>query len=71
MLKTLTYLISNHLGLLAKDIKHTALQCLFILGESVLLPGVVKDASIKVVSCHAALKEAQTSPVVWLLFEPK
>ena len=59
MLKqTPTYLIDSHLRLLAKDIEHTALQRLLIFREPVLLPGIVEDASIKIVSRHAALKEA-------------
>ena len=34
------------LGLLADDVEHTVLESLFIFGEPVLLPGVVKDARV-------------------------
>ena len=57
------------LGLLADDVEHTVLESLFIFGEPVLLPGVVKDATIKLVSLHAAFEEVDTGAVVWFLFE--
>ena len=54
-----TYLSrGRYLLFLADDVEHTVLQRLLILGEPVLLPGIVKDASIKVVSHHATFKEA-------------
>ena len=60
---------SGSSGLLANDVEHTVLESLLILGEPVLLPGVVKDASIEVVSLHAALEEADASAIVGLLLE--
>lgn len=56
-------------GLLADDIEHTVLEGLLVLGEAVLLPGVVEDAAVKVVALHAVLKKAEADPVVGLLFE--
>jgi len=57
------------LRLLSNHIQHTVFKGLFVLGEPILLPGVVKDATIKLVSLHAAFEEVDTGAVVWFLFE--
>ena len=57
--------------LLADDVQHAVLESLLVLRQSVLLPSVVKDSSIEVVSLHALLKEANASSIVRLLLELK
>ena len=54
---------------LTDNVKHRAFERLFIFAETVLLPGVVEDSSIKIVTLHTLIKEADTSTVVGLLFE--
>lgn len=56
-------------GLLADNVEHTVLEGLLVLGEAVLLPGVVVDAAVQVVPLHAVLEEAKAGPVVGLLLE--
>ena len=55
--------------LLSDHIQHTVLEGLFVLGEPILLPCVVKDAAVKLVPLHAAFEEIDTSAVVRFLFE--
>ena len=55
--------------LLADDVQHAVLESLLVLRQSVLLPSVVKDSGIEVVSLHALLKEANASSIVRLLLE--
>ena len=57
------------LWLLANNIEHAILECLLVLGQPVLLPGVVKNATVKVVPSQARLEEADAGPVVRLLLE--
>ena len=58
-----------HAGLLANDVEHGVLECLLVLAEPVLLPGVVKHAMVEAVTSHARLKEVDTLAIVWLLLE--
>ena len=60
---------STILRLLSDHIQHTVFQCFFVLGEPILLPGVVEDATVKLMSLHAAFEEVDTSAVVWFLLE--
>lgn len=55
--------------LLADDVEDAILECLLVLRKPILLPGVVKDTGIEVVSLHALFEETDASPVVWLLLE--
>jgi len=55
--------------LLANDVEHAILECLLVFRQPVLLPGVVKNATVKVVPSQARLEEADAGPVVGLLFE--
>ena len=55
--------------LLSDNIQHTVFQCLFVLGEPILLPGVVEDATVELMSLHAAFEEVDTSAIVWFLLE--
>lgn len=55
--------------LLANDVEDAVFECLFVLGQPVLLPSVVKDATVEVVPSNARLKETVASPVVGLLFK--
>ena len=55
--------------LLANDVQHAVFESLLVLRQSVLLPSVVKDSGIEVVSLHALLKEANASSIVRLLLE--
>lgn len=58
-----------NLWLLADNIEHGFLQRFLVLLKAVLLPCVIKDPSIEVVSRHALVKEANASLVVGLLLE--
>lgn len=51
--------------------EHTVFESFFVFLKPILLPSVVKDASIKVVSRHTILKEADAGLVVGLLFKPQ
>ena len=55
--------------LLANDVQDAIFERLFVLGQPVLLPGVIKDTAVKVVPLHAGVEEADASPIVGLLFE--
>jgi len=55
--------------LLANDVEHAILECLLVLGQPVLLPSVVEDATVEVVPLHARIKETDASPIVGLLLE--
>ena len=55
--------------LLPDHIQHAVFEGLFVLGEPVLLPGVVEDATIELVPLHAAFEEIDTRAVVRFLFE--
>ena len=55
------------LGLLVDDIHQTVLEGFLVFGESVLLPCVVKDCSVELVTVHAVLEEADASLDVGLL----
>jgi len=57
------------LGLLVDDAHQTALESLFVLGESILLPGVVEDCSVELMTVHAALEEADACLDVGRLVE--
>ena len=50
-------------------VEDAVFECLFVLGQPVLLPSVVKDATVEVVPSNARLKETVASPVVGLLFK--
>ena len=54
---------------LTDNVKHRAFERLFIFAETVLLPGVVEESSIEIVTLHTLIKEADTSTVVGLLIE--
>ena len=58
-----------HLWLFPDDVHHRVFESLFVLAQSVLLPGEVHDSSVEVVASHAALKEPCALTVVWLLLE--
>lgn len=62
-------LFSLHARLLPDDIEHRILQRLFVLAQTVLLPGVVKHAVVEIVSLHAAFKVVKALTVVGLLFK--
>jgi len=55
--------------LLADDVKHAVLEGLLVLAQTVLLPGVVKDAMIEVMSLHATLEVLKALAIVGLLLE--
>ena len=55
--------------LLLDDVKHTVLEGLLVLRESVLLPSVIEDARVLIVPRHTTLEETNASPVVWLLLK--
>lgn len=57
------------LGLLSNDIEDTVLQGFLIFAETVLLPSVVLDFDVEVMSGHARLEEADHGFVVGLRFE--
>ena len=59
------------LWLFADDIEHAIFQGFFIFGQPVLLPGIVKDARILLVSGHTAFKKVDTGAIVGLLFKLK
>ena len=42
-----------NLRLLSDHIKHTVFECLPVFVQSVLLPGVVEDFGVQIVSLHA------------------
>ena len=46
----MTYLWCRCLRLLADDVEHAVLESLLVLAQAVLLPSVVEDAPIEVVS---------------------
>ena len=50
---------------------HTVFKRFLVLAEPVLLPSVVHDARVKIVTYHARVKETDTGSVVGLLFELK
>jgi len=52
-----------------KNAEHLCLQRLLVLLQSVLLPGVVKDFTVKIVTSHAPLKQPNHVLVVRLLLE--
>ena len=55
--------------LLADDVEDTVFEGLLVLGQPVLLPGVVEDPAVKIVPLQARLKEANASPIVRFLLE--
>ena len=56
-------------GLLSDNVQYTVLEGLFVLAQPVLLPGVVVNVAIEVVSPHAVDEETFAGSVVGLLFE--
>ena len=57
--------------LLSDHVEHTVLESLLVFAQPVLLPGVVVDVTVEVVSPHAVDEEAFAGAVVWLLLELK
>lgn len=62
-------LLLNLLWLLLDKVHEFLFQCVLVLGEPVLLPGVVKDEWVEVMALHAAFEETDAGLVVRLLFE--
>jgi hypothetical protein len=58
-------------GFLSNDSQHLGLQAFFILRKSVLLPGIVHNFRVKVVSRKAVFEQSNALFVVGLLFEFK
>jgi len=56
-------------GLLSDNVQYTVLEGLFVLAQPVLLPGVVVNVAVEVVSPHAVDEETFAGSVVGLLFE--
>lgn len=56
-------------GAFADHVKHAVFERLFVFAQTVLLPGVVKDAAVKIVTRHARIKEADGRAVVRFLLE--
>ena len=54
---------------LSNDVEHAILESFFVLTQPVLLPGVVKDTPVKLMTLHAVLEEAHARSVVGLLLE--
>lgn len=50
-------------------IHNRVFECLFVLAQSVLFPGVIHELLIIMVSVHARLKHIDHRLVIWLLFE--
>lgn len=50
-------------------VKHAVLECFFIFTKTVLLPGVVEDLDVEVVTFHALIEEADAVFVVRVLLE--
>lgn len=67
----LNILFLGSISLLSNYIHHRVLQGFFIFAQSVLLPGVVHQCAVEVVSVHAGFKEIQTATIVGLLLEFK
>ena len=57
--------------LLADDVEDTVFEGLLVLGQPVLLPGVVEDAVVEVVALHAAFEVVEALAVVRFLLEFK
>jgi hypothetical protein len=55
--------------LLAYDVENRILQRFFVLAQTVLLPGVVRNLGVKLVPLQAALKHVKCGLVVGLLLE--
>lgn len=55
--------------LLPDDVEHTVLESLLVLAQPVLLPGVVVNVTVEVVSPHAVDEETFAGAIVGLLFE--
>jgi len=55
--------------LLSDHVEHTVLQSLLVLAQPVLLPGVIVDVTIEVVSPHAVDEETLAGAIVGLLLE--
>ena len=58
-----------NLWLLSDDIKHTVFQRFLVFTQSVLLPSIVEDRCVQVVSLHAFVEQAYAVFVVGLLLE--
>ena len=63
------FLFLLFLGLLLNDVHQAALQGLFVFRQPILLPGIIEDLWVKVVTLHAAFKESYARLVVWLLLK--
>lgn len=58
-----------HFWLLPNNIKHTIFEGLFIFTEPILLPGVIQQFDIEVVSLHTFVEQAHAIFVVRILFK--
>ena len=58
-----------HARFFLDNIEHRVLKRFFVLAETVLLPGVVKDTVVEVVPLHASLEEVQALAIVRFLFK--
>ena len=56
-------------GFLGDDVHETVFEGLLVLGQSVLLPRVVENFGVEVVSAHARLEETHACLVVGLLLK--
>ena len=56
-------------GLLSDNVQYTVLEGLLVLAQPVLLPGVVVNVAVEVVSPHAVDEETFAGSVVGLLLE--
>ena len=56
-------------GLFADNVHQACLEGLLVFAQPVLLPSVVEDADVQVVSGHAPFEETQARAVVGLLLE--
>lgn len=57
------------LGFLANDVEDAVFEGLLVLAKTILLPSVVEDTSVEVVSLHASLEEADASAIVRILLK--
>ena len=62
-------ILSLHTRLLANHVQHRVLERLFVLAQTVLLPGVVEDTMVEVVPLHAPFEVVQALTIVGLLLE--
>ena len=65
----LLFLVLKLFRFFLNQIHQLFLQSIFILRQPILLPGIVKDVRLEVVTLHATFKESSASLVVWFLFK--